>query len=174
MSTRALYTFTDNDASFNVYKHSDGYPTGAAAVLRTAFALFAWPRPRFEADEAAAAFVAAGKVASLLRVATDEAWEITNVTLDTDYIPGGQYARYRGGGVRLMPQGEPKRVAAEHCSDIEYRYEVFQGNDEALRVRAYTVDYWPDPTKGSKEELIIDCRLDEFTAKAVQYEKEDA
>jgi hypothetical protein len=62
MSTRALYTFRSDDGTeeYHVYKHSDGYPTGAADAICAALP-FAWPLPRYEADEFAAAFVAANK-----------------------------------------------------------------------------------------------------------------
>lgn len=62
MSTRAMYTFRSADGSeeFHVYKHQDGYPTGAAEALVAALE-YAWPLPRYEADEFAAAFVAANK-----------------------------------------------------------------------------------------------------------------
>lgn len=60
MSTRAMYTFTDQHDTIHVYKHFDGYPEGAAEFITAALAL-AWPLPRFEADDFAAAFVAANK-----------------------------------------------------------------------------------------------------------------
>src|SRR5262245_57836446 len=60
MGTRAVYTFIDQDDSFSVYMHWDGYPYGACRLIAKAFPL-AWPLPRFEADEFAAAFVAANK-----------------------------------------------------------------------------------------------------------------
>lgn len=62
MSTRALYIFSDNDSdeSYIVYKHHDGYPEGAKKSIQSAAGL-AWEFPRFEADEFAAAFVAANK-----------------------------------------------------------------------------------------------------------------
>ena len=60
MSIRAMYTFTDEAESHNVYKHHDGYPVGGVAAIREAIP-FAWEVPRFEADEFAAAFVAANK-----------------------------------------------------------------------------------------------------------------
>ena len=62
MSTRAVYFFEDkNDKSYyGVYKHYDGYPQGAASLIEDAKA-YAWPLPRWEADEFAAAFVAANK-----------------------------------------------------------------------------------------------------------------
>ena len=60
MSTRAIYTFIEKGARFNVYKHYDGYPGGALCAIRAALP-FAWPLPRYEACEMAAAFVAGSK-----------------------------------------------------------------------------------------------------------------
>ena len=64
MSTRACYTFRCRDARdvFHVYKHHDGYPRWALQFIQNTFTGGkAWPLPRFEADEAAAAFVVANK-----------------------------------------------------------------------------------------------------------------
>jgi hypothetical protein len=60
MSTRGIYTFEDATDMVHVYKHWDNYPTGAAEFIEKALAL-AWPLPRFEPTEFAAAFVAANK-----------------------------------------------------------------------------------------------------------------
>jgi hypothetical protein len=60
MSTRACYSFIDDDCAHHVYKHHDGYPTGAAEFI-TKTTKYAWNLPRFEADEFAASFVAANK-----------------------------------------------------------------------------------------------------------------
>ena len=60
MSTRATYTFIDSYDTFHVYKHHDGYPSGAAKFIANAM-LNAWSLPRYEADEFAAAFIAANK-----------------------------------------------------------------------------------------------------------------
>ena len=60
MSTRATYEFVDKYNSFTVYKHHDGYPEGGVEWIHAASEL-AWPLPRFEASEFAAAFVAANK-----------------------------------------------------------------------------------------------------------------
>lgn len=60
MSTRALFTFTDERTTVDVYKHSDGYPKGALKAIEKAFD-YSWMLPRFEADEFAASFVAANK-----------------------------------------------------------------------------------------------------------------
>ena len=60
MGTRAVYTFIDEDGRHSVYKHWDGHPTWACKFIANALPQ-AWPLPRFEADEFAAAFVAANK-----------------------------------------------------------------------------------------------------------------
>lgn len=64
MSTRSVFTFIDNpfgtERRFSVYKHSDGYPSGALAAVADAIP-FAWPSPRFEANDFAAAFVRGNK-----------------------------------------------------------------------------------------------------------------
>jgi hypothetical protein len=61
MGTRAVYTFIhDADERYSVYKHWDGYPSWGCQFIAKALPL-AWPLPRFEADEFAAAFVAANK-----------------------------------------------------------------------------------------------------------------
>jgi hypothetical protein len=60
MGTRAVYTFIDGDERHSVYKQWDGYPKWACRFIANALPL-TWPLPRFEADEFAAAFVAANK-----------------------------------------------------------------------------------------------------------------
>lgn len=60
MSTRAVYTFKDDDNEFHVYKHHDGYPSGAVEFIEKAIP-FAWKLPRFEGSEFGAAFIAANK-----------------------------------------------------------------------------------------------------------------
>lgn len=70
MSTRAVYTFIEtykasgkmkaSQDKYHVYRHHDGYPSGACQWIRAAQE-YAWPLPRFEAAEFAAAFVRANK-----------------------------------------------------------------------------------------------------------------
>ena len=60
MGTRAVYTFIDEDDRYSLFKHWDGYPRWGCQFIAKALPL-AWPLPRFEADEFAAAFVAANK-----------------------------------------------------------------------------------------------------------------
>ena len=63
MSTRAVYTFIDYNYHHHVYKHHDGYPSGAIEFILKALDK-SWPLPRFEADEFAASFIAANKDAA--------------------------------------------------------------------------------------------------------------
>lgn len=63
MGTRSVFVFKENvdsEQQFCVYKHYDGYPSGAADALVNAIPN-AWDLPRYEPDEFAAAFVAANK-----------------------------------------------------------------------------------------------------------------
>ena len=60
MGTRAIYIFEDDHEEVHVYKHYDNYPQGAVDFIENAKE-YAWELPRFEADEFAAAFVAANK-----------------------------------------------------------------------------------------------------------------
>jgi len=62
MSTRAIYSFRDQTDTYHIYVHYDGYPSGAATYFkRWLDSGLSWTLPRFEADEAAAGFVAAIK-----------------------------------------------------------------------------------------------------------------
>lgn len=60
MATRAVYSFKDQSNTYHIYKHWDGYPEGALEFLANALP-YAWPLPRYEAADFAAAFVAANK-----------------------------------------------------------------------------------------------------------------
>lgn len=133
MSTRAIYSFTDECGTYHVYKHCDGYPSGAAEWLAAALP-FAWPLPRFEADEFAAAFVTANK------------------TYNGKPLPGD---------IRLLHSGEWKEIAP---GDIEYRYEItFSGKSAALHVVAFTVsNNWQ--TNEWKERQLFSGTLAAFKA----------
>lgn len=69
MSTRGVFVFADNPAgtvgdrdSRCVYVHHDTYPKGGAAYLAACLqGGWAWPLPRYEADEFAAGFAASIK-----------------------------------------------------------------------------------------------------------------
>jgi hypothetical protein len=60
MGTRAVYSFIDEKDTFHVYKHWDGYPTGAIEFIDNALP-YAWTLPRFEAMEFSASFIAGNK-----------------------------------------------------------------------------------------------------------------
>lgn len=111
MSTRAVYIFKDETDKIAVYKHHDGYPSGALDAINNALAL-AWPLPRFEADEFAAAFVAANK-------------------------PQPNYPNMRGGGIRLMTGSNYQHMP----SDIEYLYEVTCDQGQ-INVAIYETNFW--------------------------------
>lgn len=130
MSTRAVYTFIDSHATFHVYKHHDGYPSGAAEAITNALPL-AWDLPRFEADEFACAFIAGNKP-----VARD----IGPIHLSA------------GGGLRLTN-------GPECHGDLEYRYEISQkkGYEASLWIRAYDIGFNADGP--APETLIFEGRL---------------
>ena len=167
MSTRAMYTFIEPDhkdakRGFHVYKHHDGYPSGAAQAIEAALP-FAWQLGRFEADEFAAAFVAGNKGSyyhqemaihrELEKLGEETATEENGkriVTLRKGLTDTRHYARsYNGGGVRLMPSGSPYAVAP---SDIEYRYEITSCKGELL-VTAYATSFWETRTKANEKRI---------------------
>jgi hypothetical protein len=60
MGTRAVFTFTDTNGDFHVYKHWDCYPESVGHFFVMALDRV-WPAGRFEADEFGAGFIAANK-----------------------------------------------------------------------------------------------------------------
>jgi hypothetical protein len=60
MSTPAVITIKDGDDSFAIYQHCDGSPAVIVMKLFTA-KKYAWPLPRFEAGDFAAAYIRAAK-----------------------------------------------------------------------------------------------------------------
>lgn len=155
MSTRALYTFRDSDGSeFHVYKHHDGYPTGAAEALTNALE-FAWRFPRYEADDFAAAFIAGnkghyyhqemrtlrklealGNRAAFLGEPIDPA-EVAKLV--KNLVRCREYAKdYNGGGVRACPSGTFDEVAPQ---DLEYWYLITPVEAGHLLVTAHAVSH---------------------------------
>jgi len=63
MSTRCNIIVRDESLAIQLYRHHDGYPGGKYGVVNDLrkVARFAWPLPRFEADDYAAAIVRAMK-----------------------------------------------------------------------------------------------------------------
>ena len=99
MGTHAIVTFKDIDSEHSVFKHFDGYPSELLEDIKRA-KKYAWPLPRFEANEFAAAFVVALKLETVKTV--------DNAGHGNDY----------GGGVRLVGPGEIEDWA------IDYKYLV--------------------------------------------------
>ena len=159
MSTRACYSFFDSEANggevYHVYKHSDGYPEGSGGLdaIRKATQL-AWTLPRFEADEFAAAFVAANKafwVRRELELRREAMRDDARARPHREAAEAAEqcvrFADERAGGdVRLMQSGAIIDIAP--C-DIEYRYEVRCLDDE-LWVKVIETDYWGAQRKESE------------------------
>jgi len=116
MSTRAMYTFKDEYGVVHVYKHHDGYPEGGVAWIANA-RNYAWPLPRFEADDFAAAFVAANK---------------------PKYDPDEKYSN-SGGGVRLC--GPHIQKPYEMAVDAGYHY-IVEFKENKLYLTIYSVKWW--------------------------------
>ena len=89
MSTRGMFVVREFDGSesFNIYKHHDMYPEGAVECIETTVTRYSWPLPRFEADEFAAALVAASKgdVPGGMRLMQSGHWE-TVAPRDIAYV----------------------------------------------------------------------------------------
>lgn len=145
MSTRTCYRFIDRPSDgaevVTVYKHSDGYPEGAVCWITKALD-FAWPLPRFEADEFAAAFIAANKKSAKQRHAeylakaereTDPQIKAHLQRSAEDWKPGGRYAlACTGGDLRVVNQPDMDAFKS-YATDIEYLYDITVHND-ALHV----------------------------------------
>lgn len=177
MSTRGLYTIKGEDGDFNVYKHHDGYPSGAAHTIKMAIEWFAWKLPRYESDAFAASFIAAGKFGSC----PEDQSQL--IQWYKDYGPQSTYKN--GGGVRLMPAGNPTEIASTKCSDIAYRYEISFGTQlpehikrrakkldpaPTLLIKAFDGSWWDEP----KENEIFNGKFEDFYKWALAKDKEAA
>jgi hypothetical protein len=147
MSTRACYRFfplngpNDWPGVVTVFKHSDGYPTGAAQAIEAALP-HAWPLPRFEPDEFAAGFVRANK-----KSADDFAVEFEQQAAGEDALgktEDASWLRDRAKKYRTDPAyglDAYKRFAG----DIAFLYDIRCENGK-IRVTAYTAsereDVW--------------------------------
>jgi hypothetical protein len=136
MGTRACYRFIDRPGEgaevITIYKHSDGYPEGAVCWITKALD-FAWPLPRFEADEFAAAFVAANKKSArqqhaiYLAKAESEADPGIKAHLQRsaeEWKPGGAYARSCTGGDLRVVNKPGMEAFKSYATDIEFLYDV--------------------------------------------------
>ena len=121
MSTRCTITVRDERGgrdAFSLYRHSDGYPDtqhGVVATLSKALPL-AWSMPRFEADDFAAAIVAAWKDGGgYIRLTGGRDWHVDTeyhyeVFPDAGAVRVQVYGRANHGDWERM--GEPKLVKA--------------------------------------------------------------
>jgi hypothetical protein len=148
-----MYTFLergDHPQEFHVYKHHDGYPTGAAEAIANAISN-AWKLPRFEADEFGAAFVAANKAKQALAERNPDYPHIDSLCQ---------------GSVRLMETGDWKEIAP---GDLAYRYEIFVEDGE-LYVKAFSV-HCSYPENVWEEAEIFAGKFEDFQAKAGTLER---
>lgn len=102
MSTRCTITVRDrkgDNESFSVYRHQDGYPEYVVPDLKQALS-YAWPLPRFEADDFAAAIIAAFKKPG--RYA----------------YPGVGYPEQQGGNIRMSG-------GRDSHGDTAFHYEIY-------------------------------------------------
>jgi hypothetical protein len=150
MSTRACYRFipehgpNDFPGVVTVYKHQDGYPSGAAKAIEAALP-YAWPLPRFEADEFAAAFVRGNKKSAddfacdyerQAAAATDPKQKEACLAIAKRYREEKSYRdAVTGGGIRLVPFEGPDAYQ-RFASDIAYLYDI-RCVEGKLRVTAY-------------------------------------
>lgn len=141
MSTRAIYIFKDKDEQFTVYKHYDGYPSGAVQWLTTARHL-AWSGNRFEPDEAAASFVAAAKLSS----------ELTLVDGRLAFL-GQAYST--GGRTRLLNVSKKKGIFDKAPCDIQFAYVIEQHvpGQGGWFVTAYATSFWDGVSKDNATEI---------------------
>lgn len=63
MGTRAVFTISDYSGSYHLYVHHDGCFSGVCDYITYTLKM-SWRLPRFEADEFAAAMIAANKIGS--------------------------------------------------------------------------------------------------------------
>jgi hypothetical protein len=150
MSTRACYRFfplngpNDWPGVVTVYRHHDGYPSGAAKAIEAALP-HAWPLPRFEPDDFAAAFVRANKMSAVDWAAhyaeqaeneieaEQKAWLLEHAQ---KYRTDPGYIGCSGGNVRLVPY-EGLDGYQRFAGDIAYLYDIRCENGK-IRVTAYT------------------------------------
>ena len=152
MSTRAIYSFDTDYGMVHVYKHHDGYPTGAADALKAAQA-YAWPLPRYEGDDYAAAFVAANKIPYFLQPGLEALFGAP--------CEGNTDNGCVGGGVRLIPQDKKPH---EFAADAAYRYQI---SKDGLMVTAFSCNYWDN---ADKETFLFSCERAKFQAEAKRWE----
>lgn len=110
MSTRCIITLSSNSGICHVYKHEDGYLSGIQRLLAHALP-FAWPLPRFEADDFAASIITADR--------TDPSVPPTT----------------RGGARPIPHDWHPESIA-----DIDYYYYLCPNPDYKHGLRAHAAN----------------------------------
>jgi hypothetical protein len=150
MSTRACYRFfplngpNDWPGVVTVYKHRDGYPSGAAEAIEAALP-HAWHLPRFEPDEFAAGFVRANKKSAddfareceeQAEKETDPEQKIWLLERARKYRTDPGYRSCCGGEIRLVPY-EGLDAYKRFATDIAYLYDVRCENGK-IRLTAYS------------------------------------
>lgn len=90
MGTRSNLIISDDSNRLQLYRHWDGYPDGESGVLAELEKAFpyAWPLPRFEADDFAAAIIRAWKGAGGGNIYIDgspKGWELIHGDVEWVY-----------------------------------------------------------------------------------------
>jgi len=115
MSTRSNVIVNDDYTSIQLYRHSDGYPDGKWGVLATLEQAleFAWPLPRFDASDFAAAIVRAWKESrgNIYIDGTPEGWNLIHGDTEWVYViqqeVGGVLVRVYDWHRYWLGQGDP-------------------------------------------------------------------
>lgn len=88
MSTRCTLTIEGSnrgeDSAIQVYRHWDGYPDAVIPDLNKVLA-YAWPLPRFELDDFAAALIAAWKQPGGGNIYVDPRSDLSHDNIDYAY-----------------------------------------------------------------------------------------
>jgi hypothetical protein len=132
MSTRSTLTVRDRkdgSEAYSIYRHSDGYPDtphGVLKTLRQALS-YAWPLPRYEAMDFAAAIIAA--------------WKKPATTII--YRSGEKGYIVQGGNIYFTN-------GREAHGDTEYHYEIYPDGKGRIAVECLEAVY-PNGWNGQRE-----------------------
>jgi hypothetical protein len=112
MATRCNLIVEDSYDRIQLYRHWDGYPGRAGGVLATLEQAipYAWPLPRFEASDFAAAIVRAWKTEGGGNVYVDgspKAWELIHGDTEWVYVIKPKKQARAKQGVEDTDAGEP-------------------------------------------------------------------
>jgi len=112
MATRSNLIIEDGYHRIQLYRHCDGYPDGTGGVLASLEDVlpYAWPFPRFEADDFAAAIVRAWKDEGGGNIYIDgspKAWEMIHGDTEWVYVIKPKRPARPRHGVITFHTGEP-------------------------------------------------------------------